>query len=68
MAMSRKHYREAAEVIRGEVLIAEGSPEIVRTAQLAALQAVAEGLAVMFKADNYNFRRGQFLEACGIQE
>lgn len=68
MAMSRKHYREAADVIRGEVLIAEGSPEIVRDAQLAALEAVADGLARMFKADNSNFRREQFMEACGLSE
>lgn len=66
MAMSRKHYREAADVIRAEVLIAEGSAEIVRDAQLAALTAVADGLAVMFKADNYNFRREQFMDACGL--
>jgi hypothetical protein len=68
MAMSRKHYREVAEIIREQVAGVEWDAE---TNGIGAggfvLKAVANGLATMFQIDNSNFDRSQFLEACGIK-
>lgn len=68
MAMSRKHYREAAEVIaralpseRDMQSLSDGAGE-----RHNACLEIAVGLANMFKADNSAFRRDQFMEACGL--
>lgn len=61
--MSRKHYREAADVIRGRVETARANGN---TATVNALLGVAGDLATMFKADNSRFDREKFMEACGL--
>jgi len=70
MAMSRKHYREVAEIIKSEReewdTAAEYTPE-QRNAVRAATFIIASGLATMFQIDNANFDRKKFLEACGIE-
>ena len=62
MAMSRKHYREAAETVQ----------EVIENAQtfaeLSAASRIAQGLARMFKRDNSNFRYDTFYQACGLDE
>lgn len=60
--MSRKHYREVAEIIKTERVANPGmSPETEAT-----LLRVASELASMFKRDNSNFNRDKFMEACGL--
>lgn len=69
MAMTRKHYREAAEVIRGEALVTSEYADLEGMIKLGRRQAareIANGLADMFERDNPAFRRGQFMEACGL--
>lgn len=66
MAMSRKHYREAASVIREVVDGAKHDPAVMAAAEVDTARMIAGGLASMFKADNSNFRRDQFMEACGL--
>ena len=71
MAMSRKHYREVAEVIKNNLddlrlLENNGTPPAVTRYARDVVQSVANDLAVVFKADNSNFRRDQFMEACGL--
>lgn len=68
MAMSRKHYREAAEVIREQVeqVKRDDLGSIPTAVATDALRAVAAGLAVMFKADNSRFDRYKFMDACGL--
>lgn len=66
MAMSRKHYREAAEIIRQVVDGAKHDPATIAAAETDSARMIAVGLARMFKADNSNFRREQFMEACGL--
>jgi hypothetical protein len=64
MAMSRKHYREVAEVINGaytEHFDTELSPAYV---QGWVLSYVAAGLAALFNEDNERFDRERFMEAC----
>lgn len=69
MAMSRKHYREAAEII---ARVAEGGSSfeglegMINTGRREAAREIADGLAIMFKQDNPAFRRDQFMEACGL--
>lgn len=65
MAVSRKHYREAASIIKRQVEnYPPGSPDygMVRN----AMGEVASDLASMFKGDNSAFNRQQFMEACGL--
>lgn len=65
MAMSRKHYREVAEIISGELpLPAARTPEA--DAERDVLRSVADGLAGMFKRDNSEFNRQRFMDACGL--
>lgn len=68
MAMSQKHYREAAEVIRTEVQFARTEQGTVAgAASVDALRSVAVGLANMFKVDNPAFNRRKFMEAAGLE-
>lgn len=62
--MSRKHYIKIAKVIRSEVEKAEVSSLLPETVN--ALTEVADSLATMFKADNSNFDRARFMDACGL--
>jgi hypothetical protein len=66
--MSRKHYREAAEIIARELkdlhyLNSEGVD--VKTAR-DTVRTLASDLAGMFGRDNPAFNRAQFMEACGL--
>lgn len=63
MAMSRKHYREAAEIIKRHRQISARSGD---NTGVYAVEGVAEELADMFKRDNSAFDRARFMEACGI--
>lgn len=63
MAMSRKHYREVADIIKS-VHQDYGHPADSMTR--LAMQALAGRMAVMFKGDNSNFDRQKFMEACGF--
>lgn len=62
MAMSRKHYQDAAEVIRRGVNDADSYEGV------AIARGIATGLADMFKRDNSRFDRSKFLEAAGLGE
>lgn len=55
MAMSRKHYREFAEVLK---TAQEEYPD-----NHDAIRAIAFALCGVFKRDNSNFDRQKFLEA-----
>lgn len=69
MAMSRKHYRAAAAVIKEQVdrAGADWSPGSIPFAvTVDALRATAVGLASMFAEDNSAFQRQTFMHACGL--
>jgi hypothetical protein len=64
--MSRKHYVEAADVIKRNLArVHEESPEAQAAAELA-VRSVAVGLADMFKRDNGMFDRDKFYTAAGM--
>jgi hypothetical protein len=65
MAMSRKDYVAAAEIIRRQVDAAAYLPTSGDGALFAA-KAIAEDLASMFGRDNGRFDRTRFLNACGV--
>lgn len=67
MAMSRKHYREVAEIIKSERESVTDYPETMRESVLVSTLVIARRLATMFEIDNSNFNRAQFLKACGIE-
>lgn len=60
MTMTRKHYREVAEVISNNLRF-EDAPD-----GKDAIAGVAQDLAAMFKRDNSNFRYDTFYQACGL--
>jgi hypothetical protein len=69
MAMSRKHYRQAAELISNALESVSEDNDVeqaVRDKTTAAVKDVADGLADMFRADNSRFNRSQFMAACGL--
>lgn len=69
MPMSRKHYREAAEIIHREVDDLMSLPEgDMRYSAMVSVECIARGLATMFQIDNSRFQRDKFMEACGIEE
>jgi hypothetical protein len=59
--MSRKHYRDVAEIIKTEVDRTNPAGGV-----RPVLARVAGELASMFKRDNGNFNRDKFMEACGL--
>ncbi|WP_274032444.1 hypothetical protein [Streptomyces sp. MMBL 11-1] len=59
MTMSRKHYREAAAVLRS-ALPPEGKRQPTRT---KTVREIADGLAGLFARDNPRFRRTTFIDA-----
>ena len=72
MAMTRKHYREVAEVFRAQYDYYQNeksmSDDAAGTAQ-DALRYVASALATLFAIDNPNFDRARFYRAaCGVDE
>lgn len=67
MAMSRKHYTEAAEIVKRNLERAtDGVPEDMAGNAEFALKNVANDLADMFKRDNSAFDRSRFMDACGF--
>jgi hypothetical protein len=66
MSMSRKHYREAAEIIRAEVEFASTLTPVRRAFTLKAVENIANGMAGMFKRDNSAFQSGKFFKAAGL--
>lgn len=76
MSMSRKHYRDMAEVIRREIT---GGHELLQDKVLryydvngddasSVIYNIASGLATVLKIDNPRFDRQRFMEACNIDE
>lgn len=67
MAMSRKHYTEAAEIIKANLDAAksERNEDEAIGAEMA-VKNVARDLAGMFKRDNSAFDRARFMDACGF--
>lgn len=76
MSMSRKQYRDMAEVIRFEVT---GGHELGKDRVLgyeavngddvsSVIYAIACGLATVFAIDNPRFDRQRFMAACNIDE
>lgn len=67
--ISKKHYKQIAEVIRAEVRTQtqEDTPATILVKH-KALQAVAVALCDIFENDNPNFRRSTFLGACGMAD
>lgn len=57
MAMSRKHYRDFADVIKD---ILENYPDGDAN---VAIREIAYGMCSVFKRDNSNFDRQKFLDA-----
>lgn len=68
MAMSSKHYREAASVIASAVSEANDRGSEHTDAILRTVEVVADGLARMFKADNSAFNRATFFDACNLTD
>ncbi len=62
MAMSRKHYREAAETLAAQHANAT-TPETI-----AAVESITRDLADMFKRDNGHFDRQRFYDAARLGE
>jgi hypothetical protein len=61
MAASRKIYREVADTIDVTRKVYLEQPAVQEATKL-----IADELARIFKADNPNFDRQRFLEACGL--
>lgn len=62
MALSRKHYREIADILRDLPKIApEVEPSTLETLQ----RELAREMADYFKRDNSNFKRDRFYDAVG---
>jgi len=61
MAMSRKHYKEFAALIKDNL---DNYPEDVDADIRSAISAIAYDMCRVFKADNYNFDRDKFIDAC----
>lgn len=64
MAMSRKHYREVADMFKAEWENSLTLPKNEGTEVRAALVNLISGMATMFKIDNHLFDRQKFLDAC----
>lgn len=64
MAMSRKHYVETAAAIKYSLdgLGGKVRQEVRRETALS----IAKDMANMFRADNSNFDRAKFMDACGL--
>jgi hypothetical protein len=62
--MSRKHYQMVAEVFRNNAeALANGSDS---DEVWAMVEVLASDLADKFSADNPNFDRKRFIDACGL--
>ena len=59
--MTRKHYREIADMIRQTYLANDGH-------ESGTIAHIAENMAGIMAKDNPRFCRDTFLEACGIVE
>lgn len=59
--MTKKHFEAIAADIKQSVVASAGNPD-----RDAALYVVACDLAATFSTFNANFRRTQFLTACGF--
>lgn len=62
--MSKKHFQQAADLIRGVSQEPLSSELSVRYAQGYTASLIAAGLAELFSQDNRNFDRNKFMEAC----
>jgi hypothetical protein len=59
MSTSRRHYRQAAAILR-KALPPHGKRQPTRT---QTVREIADGLADMFAEDNRRFRRATFMDA-----
>lgn len=73
MAMSRKHYREVAQVLRSAFdavrveIDGEAIEGVWEREPYEALERVTRELADVFKRDNSAFSYQVFYEACGVK-
>lgn len=68
MVMSRKHYREVAEIIKAERDAWQILEPNMRSAVMTSTFIMATKLATMFALDNPLFDRSKFYQACGFDE
>ena len=64
MAMSRKHYREVAEILNDH--LREIKAESREPGEIEVVESIAANMAEFFKRDNGNFQYGQFYKAVGM--
>lgn len=67
MALSQKHYRVIAEIIR-EVANTNWVLENVQPRTGVACALIADKLADFFEENNPRFNRHRFFEACGVEK
>lgn len=60
--MTRKDYVAIAKVVKSEVNHWDDKQPQV----LSAITSIADGLSSVFRADNLNYDRNRFLDACGL--
>jgi len=65
MAMSRKHYKEFAAVIKDNL---DNYPEDIDADIRSAISAIAYDMCRVFKMDNPAFSRDRFIEAATGQK
>lgn len=66
MAMSRKHYRQAADIFKAQVDDAAKLPEELQAFVMTTITEMAKEFARMFKGDNGAFQAQTFYTACGL--
>ena len=64
MAMTRKHYREVADILKSELdMEIDNFTDGVRH---GSVERIAHRLSSMFADDNPHYSRTKFMEACGL--
>lgn len=69
--MQRRHFQFIADVIRKEIEYCQqfcGSGKYTMCNSCWSLKRLAKSFADKFPASNGLFKRGKFLEACGLEE
>ncbi len=71
MATSRRIYESVASHFKAEVddvQEADELTEVEKSSAMCAFRALAERMAIVFKADNSRFDKDKFLRACGLED
>lgn len=66
MSLSRKHYQAIADIIKDQLVLSQPLSDQQDDGAVVAVNDLAIQLSNYFKADNSNFDRFRFLEACGL--